>query len=114
MYKQLRQKLLQQDLPARYMNLFSPPEQGGAEQGRVEWVDDNEWQHLEEEATNRRKNKIRHRKRSTFTPTEVQSTVVDEVVQRRQLRPRKPRKPTEYKPRWAENGQFTIASFSTK
>ena len=37
MYRQLRLKLLQQDLPARYWNLYNPPEQGG-----VEWVDDNE------------------------------------------------------------------------
>jgi hypothetical protein len=35
MYKQLCQKLLQQNLPAQYLNLYSPPEQG-----RVEWVDD--------------------------------------------------------------------------
>jgi hypothetical protein len=76
MYKQLRQKLFQQDLPAQYMNLFSPPKQGIAE-----WVDDNEWQRLEDEATNRRKAKIRHRKRLTFTLTEAQSAIVDEVVQ---------------------------------
>ena len=109
MYKQLCQKLLQQDLPAQYLNLYSPPEQGG-----VEWVDDDEWQRLEDDITNRRKTKIRHRKRSTFTLVEVQSTIVNEVVQRRQLRPRKPQKLVEYKPRWAENGQFTVASFNTK
>jgi hypothetical protein len=109
MYKQLRQKLLQQGLPAQYLNLYSPPEPGG-----VEWVDDNEWQRLEDEVTNRRKSKIRRRKRSTFTPTEAQSAVVNEVVQRRQLRPRKPRKPTEFKLRWAEGGQFAISSFNTK
>jgi hypothetical protein len=110
MYKQLRQKLLQKGLPARYLNLYNPPEQGG-----VEWIDDNEWHRLEDEVTNRRKSKIRRRKRSTFTPAKVQSAmVVNEVVQQRQLRPRKPRKPIEYKPRWAEKGQFTVASFNTK